>query len=396
LDERFLNTDASAGVAGFGGTPATVGTNFGNGIDFSQIGRYNEPGAGQNGIDSLDNQVFCFSTNSDTNVPPIVGNVPANNQIDLACGETLVDYVLTFAAPENDQLVSLVVSGESDGLIVTIGDGVQTALATLNWTPPGVPTQVVLTLTAIDSERGTTVTVVTVTSQAPCSTAPSTMQPSPTPSALPSGFPSTPPSLSPRASPSAYPSPSPTVSPSATPSDNPSDIPSATPSAQPSVVPCLSCDFSSLTVYPNSAVDGKVVVGMTNGDALMNSCGLTVLPSNSVSYVTVLDSQSPVRNTKNHKFDPDLGSPSKSCGGVGRGKGGRRGQPWENCAGPLGNVLILQDLGFAYPNDDGAGGCMNFTFAFPVTNLTLGLLDIDAENVTIDVRVVHKIQARAA
>jgi hypothetical protein len=303
-------------VQGFGGTPATVGTNQGNGIDFSQIGRYDTAGAGPTGIDSLDNQVFCFSTNSDANVPPLVGNVPSGNQIDLECDESLIDYVLTFAAPENYQTVDLVVSGESFGLVVTVGDGIQTALATLNWTPTlTVPAQVQLTFNATDSEGGNTVVVVTVTSRAPC---------------------------------------------------------------------CTNCDFSSLFVYPNSAVDGKVLDGTSNGYGLLNSCGLTVVPFNTDSYITVLGSESPVRNTKNPDFDPDLGSPSRSCGGFGRGKGGMLGEPWENCE-PLGNVLILQDPSFTYPNDDADGGCLNFTFPYHVTNLKLGLLDIDSENVTIDV-----------
>jgi hypothetical protein len=310
---------ASGGSGGFGGVPATVGTNNGDGIDYTQIGRYDTPGAGPQGIDNLDNQAFCFPVTG-ANVPPIVSNVPAGNQIDLACDEALVDYTLNFAAPEFDQLVTLVVQGESDGLTVAVGDGIQTATATLNWVPTYAAT-VYLTLSATDSEGAVTQTTVVVTSPGPC------------------------PPL------------------------------------------CTPCDFSALIVFPDSAEDGKVEGYDTlNGAALHYACGLMVAPEDTTSFITVLDSESPVRNTNKKQFDPDLGSPHKSCGGVGRGKGGRKNRPWENCE-PLGNVLILQDPRYVYPNDDLAGGCMKFTFDYPITNLTIGLLDIDsAEAATITVR----------
>ena len=86
----------------------------------------------------------------------------------------------------------------------------------------------------------------------------------------------------------------------------------------------------------------------------------------------------------NFQFDPDLGSPHKSCGGYGRGQGGKQGQKWENCV-PLGNLLILQDPRYSFPNDDIEGGCMDFSFYSPVTNLKLGLLDIDQETANVTV-----------
>jgi hypothetical protein len=242
--------------------------------------------------------------------------LPDGNQIDLACDEALVDYTLSFAAPEFDQTVSLVVSGESDGLTVTVGDGIQTAIATLNWEPSASAT-VYLTFTATDSAGAVTTTTVTVTSQGPC------------------------------------------------------------------VPVCTPCDFSALTVFPK-AEDGKVEYKYyTNGDVLLNSCGLTVVPEKTSNngFITVLDSQSPRRNTTKARFDPDLGSPNLSCGGVGSGKGGEKGQPWENCE-PLGNVLILQDPRYVDPNDDRAGGCMKFAFVEPKTNISIGLLDIDSRETT--------------
>jgi hypothetical protein len=147
-----------------------------------------------------------------------------------------------------------------------------------------------------------------------------------------------------------------------------------------SSVRCTFCDFDDLTVFPSSALNGKVATGTVNGEALHFGCGLTVTPYNTTArFITVLDSESPTRNTSNSAYDPDIGSPNKSCrpGGVGRGKGGEKGQLWENCE-PLGNVLILPDKRYPYPNDNVKGGCMKFTFDGPVTNITLGLLDIDS------------------
>jgi hypothetical protein len=113
-----------------------------------------------------------------------------------------------------------------------------------------------------------------------------------------------------------------------------------------------SCDFSNLRVYPDSAVKGRVDRDLGNGAALRDACGMTVSKFNTTArFITILDSESSVRNTTNPRFDPDLGSPHRSCGGgVGRGFGGKQGELWENCE-PLGKVLVLQDLRYLYPND---------------------------------------------
>ena len=44
-DMQWTTGAASQGVNGFGGTPATVGVNRGNGVDYIQIGRYDQAGA---------------------------------------------------------------------------------------------------------------------------------------------------------------------------------------------------------------------------------------------------------------------------------------------------------------------------------------------------------------
>lgn len=70
-DVNWTTGSASGGSAGFGGTPATVGFNKGNGNNacyFFQQGRYDQPGYGYNGpaqvsgVDYLDHKCFYYNT----------------------------------------------------------------------------------------------------------------------------------------------------------------------------------------------------------------------------------------------------------------------------------------------------------------------------------------------
>ena len=64
---------------GFGGTPATVGANAGDGEDFFLIGRfdhegtdYDGPGGNADGVSFLDDTQSCFNTGASAdNVPPV-------------------------------------------------------------------------------------------------------------------------------------------------------------------------------------------------------------------------------------------------------------------------------------------------------------------------------------
>ena len=166
-DMQWTTGDASYGEEGFGGTPATVGINAGNGTDYFQIGRFDSPGAGETGIDLLDHQSVCFSTTGITaNIPPIALGVPNNNTIDLECGETISDLVITFSGPEEDQTVNLNVSLDGD-LTIDVEDGVQTAKATINWTPSDASTAF-FKITATDNLMATTVVTLTLTYPGPC------------------------------------------------------------------------------------------------------------------------------------------------------------------------------------------------------------------------------------
>jgi len=66
-DMQWTTGDASGGVGGFGGTPATAGINKGDGVAFSLLGRfdhagsdYDGPGGVADGISYLDGRTFCF------------------------------------------------------------------------------------------------------------------------------------------------------------------------------------------------------------------------------------------------------------------------------------------------------------------------------------------------
>jgi hypothetical protein len=130
-DMEWTTGSASRGVSGFGGVPATVGVNNGDGVKFSQIGRFNSPGSGITGIDLLDGQTICFSAGLEVeNIPPVAIGVP----VDLACDEAVDDLAITFSAPESDQTVTLTVTADP-GVTVVTNDGIQTAMATINWDP---------------------------------------------------------------------------------------------------------------------------------------------------------------------------------------------------------------------------------------------------------------------
>jgi gliding motility-associated-like protein len=124
-DMQWTTGSASQGVNGFGGTPSTVGVNKGDGINFIQLGRFDQAGAfydgpsGLNdGIDWLDNQSFFFNVCSGTNIPPIGNFTPAIStngggacdSIKM-CGvnDTLIIDAL-FLSPEIGETTSIVIN----------------------------------------------------------------------------------------------------------------------------------------------------------------------------------------------------------------------------------------------------------------------------------------------
>ncbi|MDG1477592.1 MAG: gliding motility-associated C-terminal domain-containing protein [Vicingaceae bacterium] len=109
-DMQWTTGDASGGTNGFGGTPATVGVNRGNGADFIQLGRFDAAGTGYDGpfntndsVSWLDNKSFMFNICSSNNIAPIVAGIDICDTLRICIGETLPLNV-SFLAPEANQL----------------------------------------------------------------------------------------------------------------------------------------------------------------------------------------------------------------------------------------------------------------------------------------------------
>ena len=109
-DMAWTTGSASQGVGGFGGIPATVGVNQGNGTNYIQMGRFDHAGNSYDGpygvpdgIDFLDNQSFIFNTCvANFNIAPVVSSLTACDTIVMCEGDsTTID--VSFLAPENGQ-----------------------------------------------------------------------------------------------------------------------------------------------------------------------------------------------------------------------------------------------------------------------------------------------------
>jgi hypothetical protein len=114
-DMNWTTGDASGGSGGFGGSPAVVGVNKGNGIDYFLIGSfdhpgtdYDGPGGAVDGVDYLDGRTFCFNVSSETNQPPVGQGFPLGDEITMCMGQVL-ELTVAFIGPEAGQTVTTVV-----------------------------------------------------------------------------------------------------------------------------------------------------------------------------------------------------------------------------------------------------------------------------------------------
>ena len=123
-DMQWTTGSASSGVGGFGGVPATVGVNKGDGVNFIQMGRFDQPGAAydgpygaNDGVSWLDNQSFYFNSCTGNNIapiasinPPLLGGGGACDTLKV-CGvnDTLVVSAL-FLSPELGQTTNIAVN----------------------------------------------------------------------------------------------------------------------------------------------------------------------------------------------------------------------------------------------------------------------------------------------
>ena len=103
-DMQWTTGDASGGTLGFGGTPASVGVNLANGVDFAQIGRFDAPGSGYDGpflgndqVDWLDSTHFYLNTMDPNGVPPIFASTYGCDTIVVEVGQLALVRMLILA-----------------------------------------------------------------------------------------------------------------------------------------------------------------------------------------------------------------------------------------------------------------------------------------------------------
>lgn len=109
-DMQWTTGAANQGVGGFGGNPANVGANKGDGVNYIQFGRFDQSGAaydgpygGNDGVDFLDDKYFSFNTDITlANVPPVITGQSVCDTLVLCVNETSILQV-TFLSPEPDQ-----------------------------------------------------------------------------------------------------------------------------------------------------------------------------------------------------------------------------------------------------------------------------------------------------
>lgn len=111
---QWTTGSASQGVNGFGGIPANVGANRGDGIDYIQFGRFDQPGGsydgpfnGSDGIDWLDNQSFYFNACLGTsNTPPVVNGINICDSIQQVCVGDTIPLNFSFISLETNQITT--------------------------------------------------------------------------------------------------------------------------------------------------------------------------------------------------------------------------------------------------------------------------------------------------
>ena len=168
-DMQWTTGSASSGVGGFGGVPATVGVNNGNGRDYVQIGRFNlnssaydGPGGANDGVNYLDGQCYGVNVGNSGNVPPSASNLPLNNTVTVACGQT-VTLDPHFLGPEINQTISVAVNTGTlcNTTVTTTGGTTASAHIVITGTDCNVGTHP-LVLTATDNGSPVGVTTVTL------------------------------------------------------------------------------------------------------------------------------------------------------------------------------------------------------------------------------------------
>ncbi|MGF1565475.1 MAG: FG-GAP-like repeat-containing protein, partial [Flavobacteriales bacterium] len=168
-DMGWTTGQASGGANGFGGAPATVGINAGNGVDYILLGLFNEdsesydgPGNNNDGVNWLDDQCFEFNVASATNFPPVAQNFPQGNAVNVCLGATETISV-GFTGPETNQNVTITVDGGGwSGLNVVSNTAGNPAQLTLDLNGSALGTYTV-TISGTDNHSSPETTIRTIT-----------------------------------------------------------------------------------------------------------------------------------------------------------------------------------------------------------------------------------------
>lgn len=134
-DMQWTTGDASGGAGGFGGYAATVGVNIGNGVDYFQVGQFDNAGIAFDGpygatdqVDFLDGQEIYFNVAgaAASNTPPVVVSSAICDTIDVYTGDTLIkslaeqfEFTVTAYAPEIGQGLSTVITSTAPSALTT-------------------------------------------------------------------------------------------------------------------------------------------------------------------------------------------------------------------------------------------------------------------------------------
>jgi len=121
-DMQWTTGSASGGSGGFGGTPATVGANQGDGIRYFQVGRFDTTGTAfdgpydaADGVDVLDSLYFTANVCDTINIPPMAFDFVCDT-LDLPTlggffSSVALELELTALAPEIGQTVTIEAQG---------------------------------------------------------------------------------------------------------------------------------------------------------------------------------------------------------------------------------------------------------------------------------------------
>ena len=127
-DMQWTTGDASGGSNGFGGTPATVGLNKGDGVHYALIGRfdhagtdYNGPGGSPSGVSYLDNQLFTFSAQG-MSLPPFFTGMPMQ-AVEMNVGQSIVLNIDAHSAQLDGYVNAIVQYDFTSGITATVIPG---------------------------------------------------------------------------------------------------------------------------------------------------------------------------------------------------------------------------------------------------------------------------------